>query len=257
MRPAFGESALHEVVLAGGDAAGEQQHVGLESLLDQFLRGFFVVLCDRKNEWITARAPHLCRNGVRIRVPDLMGGRGFGDPYDLIARCDDGNSWARVNGDTRVAGGCDPRHACIADASALWQHDRSLAGLAGRRRDVRSARLGTIRFDRPVGVPHGVFHHKNGVRAFGHRRTGHDFDRFAGFDGAGKTLARANLTDDAKTPRYIGGSNGKAISRRPVEGRIIAVGRDVFGKYATLAGLDRHDFPGRQNARGQHFPKHD
>ena len=52
------------------------------------------------------------------------------------------------------------------------------------------------------------------------------------------------------------GADGKAIARRSVESRIVAVGRDVLGKDAPLTSLDINDFGGGQNTMRAHFAKH-
>jgi hypothetical protein len=107
-----------------------------------------------------------------------------------------------------------------------------------------------------------VFHHHDGVRAFGERCAGHDFSRFSRSDVAGKYLAGTNLADDPEAAWNIGGADCEAIPHGTVEGREVAIGYDILGDDAISEGAIGACVKGGGFDRGQfhsrmHFAQND
>ena len=83
-----------------------------------------------------------------------------------------------------------------------------------------------------------VLHHHHGVGAGGNGRAGHDLDRLAGGDVAGKTFAGADFADDFELPGQIGGAHRVAVADGARQRGGIAVGGDIFGQHAP-GGLEQ------------------
>ncbi len=127
------------------------------------------------------------------------------------------------------------------------------AGFAAGGRDIRSAFLAAIRFDRAILVPYAVFHHHYGICALRYRSAGHDLDRFARLHGAFELVSGLNFADDAKAPGHVAGAHGKSVAHGAVEGRIITVGGDILRQHAGRTGVERNLFGRGQNTPGADF----
>ncbi len=199
------ERRFHKIVLARGDAAGEQEHIGLKPLADQVRGGFLGIVRDGQHDGFASGSPHLRRQRISVRIADLMRGRGFGHGHDLVSGGDDRYAGAFINFDDGMACRRQPGDCGVVDARALLQHVFTGAGFAAARGDVRSGLGSALGFDRAIAVAHAVFHHDHGIDTRGHRRTGHDLDGFSGLNCALEPCAGPRFADDAQTPGHIRG----------------------------------------------------
>ena len=98
-----------------------------------------------------------------------------------------------------------------------------------------------------------VLDHRDGVRAARKGCASHDFDALSGLDSRCKVAARAKFADtfETRTGRLrIRGAHRKAVARRTVKGRIVAIGEDGLGQDAAKRLLDF-------NLRSQRWPRMD
>ena len=97
------------------------------------------------------------------------------------------------------------------------------------------------------GYSFRMFHHHDGISAFGQRRARHDLaarsrsNRYAG------ALAGTRLPKDLEnrgSPCDVLMANGEAVANRLVESRIVGVRNDILAKHPSKARLERHSFDG-------------
>src|SRR4029077_11411390 len=88
---ALGERLLHQVVLAHGNAGGEEEEIAAQSLLDPGVQRIRVVTRNAENFGSAARGLDLCSQGVAVGIADLVGAGLRVHFYDFIAGGEDGN----------------------------------------------------------------------------------------------------------------------------------------------------------------------
>ena len=87
----FGEHLLHQVVLAHGNAAGEQQKIMLQTLLNQAAQSLDLIGSNIQHPGHAARLAHLSGKGIAVGVADLMRSRLLAQGNNFVAGGKDRN----------------------------------------------------------------------------------------------------------------------------------------------------------------------
>ena len=93
------------------------------------------------------------------------------------------------------------------------------------------------------GNPFGVFHHHDGISAWGQRRSGHDFTALPRLDRDLSPRAGARLADDRERDRYlfhIFEANSETVTGGFIESGRVGIGENIFAKDAVHAFDERH-----------------
>lgn len=114
----FGEDDFDEVVLAGRDAAGEEEQVKGETFGDEAAGVFEVVLGDGEDGGEAAGLADLGGDGIRVRIADLFEGRGGVDGDDFVACGEDGDAGLAIDVDLSLANGGEYGDVVEAEAGA-------------------------------------------------------------------------------------------------------------------------------------------
>ena len=106
LRPQLAQHLLHQVVLAGRDAAAHQQQVSSQALLEQPAQRLALVRRDGQLRRFAACGFHLRRERVAVGVADLLYLRRRGDVDDLVAGGENGNPGPAMDRDLLLADRC-------------------------------------------------------------------------------------------------------------------------------------------------------
>src|SRR5215469_6061327 len=91
----------------------------------------------------------------------------------------------------------------------------------------------------PVVLACRVLDHDDGVSAGREWSAGHDFDGLARSDHVLKNLSSPNFADNFQFARGVSGADRVAVACGAGKRRIIAIGRNGFGKDTSWRGEDR------------------
>ncbi len=168
------ECEFDDIVLAGGDAAGEEKEIGFETLFDESAGFVETVWGGGKDDGDATRKGDLGGEGEGVGIADLMGERGLVERDDFVAGREDGDAGFGVNGDVGGADGGTEGDAGVAEAFAGGEEDGSGGSFGGPGVEVEAGGGGG---DGDVSFVAGsVFNHDDGIGALGERGAGHDFD---------------------------------------------------------------------------------
>ncbi len=137
--PRSAKDTLHQVVLAGRNAAGEQQQIESQAVFDQIAGTGIEIGGDRQNPRAAAGARHLHRQRLDIGVADLIIKRRLVHFDDLVAGSKDGDFWPAEDPDPGTADGGQQRDLGEAQASSRLQQHFVAARFASLRADVFAA----------------------------------------------------------------------------------------------------------------------
>jgi len=255
----FFEDGFDQVVFSCGDAAGEDERVGLESsgnFLAEIIVNVFGVA--EKNRFGVKRGG-LRGEGDGVGVADLEGTGNGSVVDDFVAGGKDGDARLAENDHLGCADLSGSGDLSETEARAFCEYS-FVGGLFAALRDHMLAGLdGAIESD-GVGVALRVLDHDDGVGARREGRTGHDLDTGAGWDGGRGSVAGFEFADamECCAGMSIGSADRVAVADRAVEGRVVAVGENVFGEDAALGGEDWDGLGSRfahkcSEARDYHF----
>ena len=135
LRSEPGQHTLDDIVLAGRDAARDQQQIGAETALDELAGVLQLVTSHGQNFRRPACPADLCGQRMHIRVTDLKIPRGFTHWHDFIAGGQNRNARRGIHGNLRLARG--RQHAQSAVKS---------------RRLPESSRISPARASEPCGL---------------------------------------------------------------------------------------------------------
>ena len=228
----FGEDDFDEVVLAGRDAAGEEEQVKGETFGDEAAGVFEVVLGDGEDGGEAAGLADLGGDGIRVRIADLFEGRGGVDGDDFVACGEDGDAGLAIDVDLSLANGGEYGDVVEAEAGAAGEDDAAGVGVAAGGGPV-FAGAGLAGGGHLAVRKRRVFDHDYSVGAEGHGGTSHDFDALAGEDFAGEAGSGADFPDDLERAGEVGTADAVAIADAAGGGGIVAVGGDVGGEDAA------------------------
>ena len=155
--------------------------------------------------------------------------------YEFVAR--------RKNRDARAAGDLDARvpylrsHGELGVSQAYSTRDHGFSNArfcAGE--DVILPQSHGLLENNMIALFARVFVHYHGVCAARHGRAGENANTFTRTDGAVESGAGAAFADQAQLRAGLGdirGADGESIANRTIEGRIVAVGNDIFRQDAA------------------------
>ncbi len=191
----FGEDDFDEVVLAGGDAAGEEEEVEGEAFGDEAAGIFEIVFGDGEDGGEAAGLADLGGDGVRVGVADLFEGGGGVDGDDFVAGGEDGDAGLAMDVDLGLADGGEEGDMVEAEAGAALEDDAAGLGVTAGGGPVFAG--AGLAGGGHLAVGEGrVFDHDDSVGTEGHGGTGHDLDALAGADFAEEAGSGADFTDD-------------------------------------------------------------
>ena len=238
---AAGEGGLDVIIFAGGDAAREQDQVGLEGSLDEGDGCVQVVGSDGEEFGYAACGMDLGGEGPGVRVADLEGARCSFHRDDFVSGGENGNAGEAIDRNGRGADGREHRYMGEAQTGTAAKHGIALAGFAPGGVDEFAGLRGTVRGHTAFGDL-CVLHHHHRVGAVRERGAGHDADAFAGLHRTREGFAGAYFADEPDRARHVGGANGEAIADGPVDRRVVAVRQNIDSQNAAMCGGEGHVF---------------
>jgi hypothetical protein len=235
-----------DIVLAGGDASGEEEEVGFEALFDESEGFVETVWSGGEDDGDAAGEGDLGGKGEGVGVADLVRERGLVEGDDFVSGCEDRDAGFGVDGETGGADRSAKGDAGVAEAFAGREEDGAGGGFGGLGVKVQAGSGGG---DGDVGViAGGVFDHDDGVRAAGEGGAGHDFDGGAGLERAEGGFAGADFAEEAEAAGGIGGAHSEAIADAAGKGGNVAVCKNGVSEDAAESIREGDGFGGRGGA---------
>lgn len=231
-----GEGGFDEVVLARGDSAGDEEHVGLNGFSQRGVESFGGVGGGGKDEGIATGTGDERGEHGSVGVADFAGAGGDIDGNEFVAGGEDGDARPCKDFEPGVAAGGGEGDLRGAELDTGRKEFVAAAGLRASGDDVIAGIDGSrcIQRDRAAGF-FDVLEHDDAVGAFGDGRAGHDLPcggrgqrggrGFAGVGGSG------NGEDDVCGG--FGGAACVAVASGAREGWLIVVGEKRSGEDAV------------------------
>ena len=224
------EGRRHEVPVAGGDAAGEQQHLGpAEPAPEEGGEVRLPVAGGAEGEGEAAGGPHEGLQGRAVAVADARRGEAAGvHGVELVPRHPHGHAGPEVDLGPRRTHGGEHRHGARRHDGARGEGDAAPPRVAPPPVDAGSRRGSRGEEDEGPPVEEArVLAPDHGVGAAGDGGAGHDEGGAAPpLRPAGRGAGEDRLEDRqglAAAHRGVGGPDGVAVQGRPVEGGLVAV----------------------------------
>ena len=250
------ERGFNVVVLSGRDAAGKEQQVLLEAILNRSAGSCFVIGNGGQEDRVAARALHLRGKRPCVRIAHLTVGRILLDGHDFVARGQNGDL-----GPPEDTGLCRAYHCQRGDvdkvhACAAWNDYLTHFAFGASRVNEFSW------FRRPfssdvIDIARDMLDHDDLVRAARNRRASHDLDGHAGTDLAGESSARTDFADDAERTGQVHRAHGKSIADGTGDGREIAIGSDLLHEHAAGGIAEADHFCFWRGTKGAHTLKNE
>ena len=224
----------HMIVHADRRPAGNQQHVEQQPASQKLCELFRIVAGDAEQHRLDTQRLRLRHQRVTVRVGDLVGVERLVEAFEFVA--------GGQNGHTRPA---VDRHLSAFDRRQNADHARRNFGpcaqhhlpVAHRFAEPANVIAGFDRatdFNPAIGQLLRVLDPDHGIGTDRHRRSGHDARTLAGEHRSRRPVAGLDVFDDGQgvwRAAEIGTAQRKTIHRRNIEGRLIAVGTNLFGQH--------------------------
>ncbi len=253
------ELTLDQIVIADGDAAGENEDVG--RLRPAELRGEerLAVAGDTQVDRLGARLRGHGGECRSVGVADLAGALPLAGLDDLVARGDDGQSRPPGHRDAGQAGRGQHPDLGRAHERAPFEGGLALLQVFAGRPDVVA---GTDLAPEDDAVPPllAVLDHDHGIGARREGRAGHDADGLSGADGLARAPPRGQVFQDLELDgppgplrgrARVGGPDGITVHGRLGEGRDVLPGLDVPGQGPAQRRGQGDGFGGKRVCRGE------
>ena len=198
---------------------------------------------------IAPQSAHQCDEHEVVRVANLCRPRRGVDADQFIARRKHAHAWGGENVDGCRADTSRDRKLRRFELRPPRQNHRPGCAIRAAPRDEP---LGAVAAHDADAIPFccGFFDRNHAVRAVGHRRAGHDRDRFPRSDRTRRALSGGYFSDDFQVDRsraHIRASHRVPVHQALVERRIIAVRTDIRSEPESLCALEPHSRDARSH----------
>ena len=229
----------HEIVWANRDAAGADDEIRVDALLERRSMSRLVIRGGGERDDVGAARAEGGREHDAVRLVDLAGLQSLARTAQLGARAE--NERARTAGARHLT---QPRSRERADLSraergSCAEHDIAGRKITAARPDVR-ANLDTIFDLHAVGMLDNILHRDDGIGTFRDHTARRDSHRLACLQRTRRRHARSDPTHDRQRAGCIGRANGETVHRRARERGQIHHRSRVRGEHAAGRSLNRH-----------------